>query len=124
MQKGKLTIGADVAIAAGPVGRQAEADTDARLKAEIVSYSRSRGLFAGVSLEGAALLLDMPATEAYYPHEAGAILDPRTGQLVPVAPLSVQLQWKIAQLTAAPVSGEAVPVCPPMRMQPPLPSPH
>jgi lipid-binding SYLF domain-containing protein len=63
--KGKLTLGADVAIAAGPVGRQAEADTDARLQAEIYSYSRSRGLFAGVSLEGAAMLNNARANEAF-----------------------------------------------------------
>jgi lipid-binding SYLF domain-containing protein len=56
--KGKITLGADVAIAAGPVGRQAEADTDARLQAEIYSYSRTRGLFVGVSLEGAVIRCD------------------------------------------------------------------
>lgn len=53
--KGKLTLGADASVAAGPVGRMAAAATDARLEAEIVSYSRSRGLFAGVSLDGAAI---------------------------------------------------------------------
>ena len=51
--KDKVTLGADIGVAAGPVGRQAEASTDGQLKAEIYSYSRSRGLFAGVSLEGA-----------------------------------------------------------------------
>lgn len=53
--KGKLTLGADAAVAAGPVGRQAAAATDAKLEAEIVSYSRNRGLFAGVSLDGAGV---------------------------------------------------------------------
>ncbi len=53
---GKLTLGADAAIAAGPLGRQAAAATDGKLQAEIYSYSRSRGLFAGVSLDGAALM--------------------------------------------------------------------
>lgn len=53
--KGKLTLGADASVAAGPVGRTAAAATDAKLEAEIVSYSRSRGLFAGVSLDGAAI---------------------------------------------------------------------
>ena len=56
--KGKLTLGADAAVAAGPVGRMAAAATDAKLEAEIVSYSRSRGLFAGVSLDGAAIHAD------------------------------------------------------------------
>jgi lipid-binding SYLF domain-containing protein len=64
--KGKLTLGGDVSIAAGPVGREAEAATDARLRAEIQSYSRSRGLFAGASLEGAALLVDHKANGAFY----------------------------------------------------------
>ena len=53
--KGKLALGADASVAAGPVGRTAAAATDAKLDAEIVSYSRSRGLFAGVSLDGAVI---------------------------------------------------------------------
>jgi lipid-binding SYLF domain-containing protein len=63
--KGKLTLGADVAVAAGPIGRQAEAATDGRLRAEIYSYSRSRGLFAGVSLEGAAINYDYDVNQAF-----------------------------------------------------------
>ena len=53
--KGKVTLGADAAVAAGPVGRMVAAATDGKLEAEILSYSRSRGLFAGVSLDGAAI---------------------------------------------------------------------
>jgi len=64
--RGKFTLGADAAVAAGPVGRRAEAATDTSLKAEIYSYSRSRGLFAGVSLEGSALQVDDGANAAYY----------------------------------------------------------
>jgi lipid-binding SYLF domain-containing protein len=64
--KGKFTLGADASIAAGPVGRHAEAGTDVELKAEIYSYSRSRGLFAGIALEGAALQIDHDANEAFY----------------------------------------------------------
>ncbi|HBA88340.1 MAG TPA: hypothetical protein DCZ75_10240 [Geobacter sp.] len=66
LTKGKFTLGADAAVAAGPVGRKASAATDVKLKSEILSYSRSRGLFAGVSLEGAALLVDDDANAAYY----------------------------------------------------------
>lgn len=51
----KFTLGADAAVAAGPVGRTAQAQTDAQLHAEILSYSRSRGVFAGVSVQGATL---------------------------------------------------------------------
>jgi lipid-binding SYLF domain-containing protein len=72
---GKLTLGADVAIAAGLVGRDAEAATDRWLKAEVVSYSRSRGLFAGVSLEGARLQGDPLANEAFYGVHGGRCED-------------------------------------------------
>ena len=66
LMKGKFTLGADASIAAGPVGRQAEAGTDIELKAEIVSYSRSRGLFAGLSVEGSSLQIDDEANWAFY----------------------------------------------------------
>ncbi|MFW6139709.1 MAG: YSC84-related protein, partial [Spirochaetota bacterium] len=64
--KGKVTLGADASIAAGPMGRQAAAATDLNLKAEIYSYSRSRGIFAGVSLEGSSLRIDQEATSKFY----------------------------------------------------------
>jgi lipid-binding SYLF domain-containing protein len=63
---GQLTLGADAAVAAGPIGRQAAAATDVQLKAEIYSYSRSRGLFAGVSLDGSVLSIDPYANAAFY----------------------------------------------------------
>ncbi len=63
---GKFTLGANAAVAAGPVGRNAHASTDAQLKAEIYSYSRSRGLFAGVALDGTAITIDYDANAAVY----------------------------------------------------------
>jgi len=54
----KVKLGADASVAAGPVGRDASADTDATLRAEILSYSRARGLFAGISLEGSTIRPD------------------------------------------------------------------
>ncbi|MEP6633421.1 MAG: lipid-binding SYLF domain-containing protein [Luteimonas sp.] len=63
---GKFTLGADAAVAAGPIGRNASAATDGELKAEIWSWSRSRGLFAGVALDGAVLAIDDRANEAVY----------------------------------------------------------
>jgi len=63
---GKFTLGADAGVAAGPVGRNAAAATDGQLKAEIWSWSRARGLFAGVSLDGAALQIDRDAQAAVY----------------------------------------------------------
>jgi lipid-binding SYLF domain-containing protein len=63
---GHLTLGTDVAVAAGPVGREADAASDRFLRTEIFSWSRSRGLFAGVSVEGARLAVDPHANEAFY----------------------------------------------------------
>ena len=65
----KVKLGADASIAAGPVGRDAAANTDAYMRAEILSYSRSRGLFAGVSLEGSTLRPDDDATADVYGHK-------------------------------------------------------
>ena len=63
---GKLTLGADASIAAGPVGRQASVATDIQFEAEVMSYSRSRGLFAGVALEGSGVTMDRKANAAFY----------------------------------------------------------
>lgn len=65
----KFTLGADATAAAGPVGRNASARTDAQLSAEILSYSRSKGLFAGISLEGATLRNDLDENKELYGRE-------------------------------------------------------
>jgi len=62
----KVKLGADASAAAGPKGRNAEASTDATLRAEILSYSRARGLFAGVSLEGTSIRPDNDANAYVY----------------------------------------------------------
>lgn len=64
--KSKFILGGDVSVAAGPLGRTAGGATDARLNAEIVAYARSRGLFAGASLEGSRLAADDKAIREYY----------------------------------------------------------
>jgi lipid-binding SYLF domain-containing protein len=64
--EGKFTLGADAGIAAGPLGRSAEASTDSDLKAEILSYSRSRGLYAGLTLQGSSLQEDSKANRNFY----------------------------------------------------------
>lgn len=64
--KSKFTLGGNASVAAGPVGRTAAADTDARLSAEILTYSRSKGLFAGVSLQGATLRNDDEGNQELY----------------------------------------------------------
>jgi lipid-binding SYLF domain-containing protein len=70
--KNKVKLGADVSAAAGPKGRDASAETDSSLRAEMLTYSRSRGLFAGVSLEGSTLRPDTDANESLY----GKKIDP------------------------------------------------
>lgn len=66
IKNGKFTFGADASVAAGPVGRSTSASTDVLLKAEIISYSRSRGVFAGVSLGGASLQIDEENNANFY----------------------------------------------------------
>ena len=63
---GRLTLGVDASIAAGPVGRQTGTHTDMSFKAEVYSYSRSRGLFAGVAMEGASVTMDRLANAGFY----------------------------------------------------------
>ena len=108
LMRGKFTIGADAAAAAGPVGRRAGAATDGELRAEIYTYSRTRGLFAGVSLEGSVLEVDERLNAEYY---AG-----------PPPEAAVKLAQRIAQVTANPeaidAQGEGVPT-----LAEPLPAP-
>jgi lipid-binding SYLF domain-containing protein len=90
LSKRKFTLGADAGVAAGPVGRQAAAATDAQLKAEIYSYSRSRGLFAGVSLDGAVVKIENDDNALYY---RSFDLTPRQiiGGQVPRTPASAEV---------------------------------
>jgi len=64
--KGKVTLGADASVAAGPIGRTAEASTDVRFNSAVYSYSRSKGLFAGLALDGAAITMDDSANKKVY----------------------------------------------------------
>ena len=74
--KNQFKIGADASVAAGPVGRDASASTDIQMRAQILSYSRARGLFAGVTLNGSTIRQDRDANERFY----GTAY--RTGQIV------------------------------------------
>lgn len=74
--RNQFKIGADAGVAAGPVGREASAATDLQLRAQILSYSRARGLFAGITLNGATIRQDRDANERFY----GTAY--RTGQIV------------------------------------------
>lgn len=62
----KFQLGADASVAAGPVGRQAAADTDWKMRAQVLTYSRARGVFAGVSLDGARIKQDKDSTRDFY----------------------------------------------------------
>jgi len=106
LMRRKFTIGADASVSAGPVGRDAEAATDAALQAEILSYSRSRGLFAGVSIDGSALEVDQRAHVAFYGSPTGEV--PRE-----LPESAAQLRSYLAELTqaspTAAANGEEVP---------------
>jgi SH3 domain-containing YSC84-like protein 1 len=86
----KVKLGGDASVAAGPVGRNATAETDASLRAEMLSYSRARGIFAGISLEGSTIRPDNDANERIYqgkfPARAIVLHD-----AVPVPPSAQQL---------------------------------
>jgi lipid-binding SYLF domain-containing protein len=113
LASGKVTVGADVAAAAGPVGRSAAAATDLGLKAEILSYSRSRGLFAGVAIDGSAIEMDRTRTVAYY--RAAGDAAPGQSELVPAE--AVKLLGQITKYSApaagtTPAAPESLPVEP------------
>jgi len=102
LQGNKFTLGADAAVAAGPIGRQASAATDAQLRAQVFSYSRSRGLFAGVALDGSVLSVDASANAAFA--EGGAAAAQDAAALV--AALSPQPTPAATAAPAAPVTAE------------------
>ena len=81
LMKSKVRLGADAAAAAGPKGRSAEGATDVVMRAEILSYSRARGLFAGVSLEGSSLRSDGGANENLYGRKLDARQIIREGKI-------------------------------------------
>lgn len=102
LMQGKFTIGADAAAAAGPVGRQAAAATDLGLRAEILSYSRSRGLFAGVAIDGSVLQVDPNANAVYYAGTGINAGGTPTGQPVQLPPSAARLLEQLAAYTALP----------------------
>jgi SH3 domain-containing YSC84-like protein 1 len=95
LMSSKFTIGGDASAAAGPVGRTATADTDASLHAELLSYSRTRGAFVGVSLDGAAITEDHEENRKLYGHDVsnravirGEVRQPEAGD--PIASVLVE----------------------------------
>ncbi|HTQ87633.1 MAG TPA: lipid-binding SYLF domain-containing protein [Candidatus Solibacter sp.] len=81
--KGKVKLGADASVALGPVGRTADAQTNGMMQAQVLAYSRARGVFAGIALEGANLQEDLDANKALYGHEYTAMDVVRRGKAHP-----------------------------------------
>ncbi len=109
--KGKLTLGTDASVAAGPVGREVAAATDGKLEAEIVSYSRSRGLFAGVSLDGTVIHPDKGTNDDYRKNPAAedkilAVLKTK---------LTEMSSTKVMEVEIKPAPPAVIPAVPPKR---------
>ena len=121
----KVTLGADAAVALGPVGRQANAGTDARLGAEIYSYARSRGLFAGVSVGGADLSIDSNADSVLYGRAGVTPADVFNGTNITVRPEVQQLIDDLNARTRQPAAAPAAqPVAVGVPVQQPLQAPQ
>ena len=93
----KFTIGADASAAAGPVGRQTAAQTNIRMDAEILTYSRAKGLFAGISLDGATLRSDKDDNRDFYGKDIDArtiLLDGTVEMPAEARPLASALSWQ------------------------------
>jgi lipid-binding SYLF domain-containing protein len=121
---GRLTLGTDAVVAAGPLGRDTEMATEGRLRPEIYSYSKSHGLFAGVSLTGARLKVDPQANETFYGLRGGLPQDVviRHGVAIPAAEtLKAELSTLSGAPSGPPVYFTPVPVSGPgpMPTQPP-----
>lgn len=92
----QVALGADASVAAGPVGRHAEGNTDWKMRAQVLTYSRARGVFAGVSLNGAVIKQDKDSTREFYGHMV-TFKAALTGEVDPTAPanpfLSTLAKW-------------------------------
>jgi lipid-binding SYLF domain-containing protein len=92
----QFALGADASVAAGPVGRHAEGNTDWKMRAQVLTYSRARGVFAGVSLNGAVMKQDKDSTREFYGHMV-TFKAALTGEVDPPAPanpfLSTLAKW-------------------------------
>jgi lipid-binding SYLF domain-containing protein len=115
---GKLTLGADASVAAGPVGRTAMAGTSVTFDAEVYAYSKSQGLFAGVSLEGNGIFIAKKANRRFHGDDSAAnILASRT----PAPPPAPELVAEVAKLTAG--AAAASPSEKPVESAQPAPAP-
>jgi lipid-binding SYLF domain-containing protein len=106
---GKLTLGADVSVATGPVGRQGSAATDMSFNAEIYSYARTRGLFGGIALDGSVISIDRSANASLYRRSGVTASEIFSGQ-APAPPATAQrFLERLAQATGTAVRASPVP---------------
>ncbi|MFI4879483.1 MAG: lipid-binding SYLF domain-containing protein [Steroidobacterales bacterium] len=119
---GKVTLGADASVAAGPVGRQASAGTDSAFKAEVYSYSRSRGAFIGIALDGAAMNIDDKANAAFYNKPGVVAADIMSGSVRSEDQSARRFLTAVATSTGEQRSASAeVPASAPSAVAPPAP---
>ena len=118
---GKVTLGADASVAAGPVGRQSSAATDIGLTAQVYSYSRASGLFAGVALDGSAITIDNRSNELFYGKPGILASEVIRVDAPPPAPAA---QTFLAAIHRSATGGGAAPAVPATANSQPAPSPQ
>lgn len=106
---GKLSLGADASVAAGPIGRSGSAATDLQFDAEIYSYSRSRGLFAGVALDGSAITIDKKGNASFYAKRSVTATEIFSGQSPAPPPAGQRFLDRLAQTTRTSVRPSPAP---------------
>lgn len=121
---GKLTLGADVSVAAGPVGRQASAATDQSFNAGVYSYSHTRGIFAGIALSGAVLTVDSKSNAAFYHHPGLFASDIISGSVKSDDYAAHKFMTAIAQETGVQPSTSMASSAPDAAAQAPAPAGH
>jgi lipid-binding SYLF domain-containing protein len=116
---GKVTLGADASVAAGPVGRQASIATDTNFTAEVYSYSRNRGLFAGIALDGSVLSIDRSSNAEFYKKPGVTATDVMDGSVTTTDNTAQRFLAAISASTggnttaaSAPVAGASAPATP------------
>jgi len=107
---GKVTLGADASVAAGPVGRESSASTDMSFKAEVYSYSRSRGVFAGLAIDGTVISIDDDENEAFYKKHGITATDIATGAVTTNDDAARRFLTAVTTSTRGEQSASATPV--------------
>lgn len=109
LQGKQLTLGADASVSAGPVGRNIAASTDTSFRTEILSWSRSRGLFAGIALDGSKVKIDLNANTVFYGAPAPPIEVILNGQLATMPATANDLRNQLNQLAPPPQQAQQPP---------------